>query len=523
MPKLLLKQNSGQVYMDALTVSLTLDRLYPGENWLDSAFIISEKNKASVMGSQIREYNFLRSSGRQDKLAAKERNIKFNIARLNAKADEGMDAGQLQKINDEKAAYETRLVSLRREMEGDSRFYHFKYANDFPTVRQLQQNIKPGEALISFYNTRDKIEIFSLTKSSLLHSELDSGIAVRGDLQTWIQILQSAESGSHVRAKYLLENIYKKFVLPLKSIAGDSETWIVVPDGVFFQLPIESLPDDVAGALILASHTVSYEFSARFLMYDTPVTGIPDIGMPLISFAPFSKKGADLKSEGIDWLNQLPYSGKETASINGNRLVDRQATKEVFVNNLNHYPIMHLATHAMTDLENPSASCIAFYPVSGLRQQDLLYLDEIYALRMDSCRLMVISACETGKGALIRNEGAMSFARAFLYAGCPSTINTLWKADDRATSEILASFYNYLEKGYTKSKALQKAKLDFIKNNPVDRDPAFWSHLILTGSPASLYNKKQPLYWWAVFSIPFGVIVLISFRKKNKKVDAFHS
>jgi len=268
---------------------------------------------------------------------------------------------------------------------------------------------------------------------------------------------------------------------------------------------------------------VSYEFSARFLMYETQTSFIPEIGEPLISFAPFSGKGVDLKSEGLEWLSRLPYSVKETESLNGNRLSDHQATKSVFLDNLNRYPIIHLATHAMTDLESPSASCIAFYPVSGQRQDDLLYLDEIYALRMDHCRLMVISACETGRGALVSNEGAMSFARAFLYAGCPSTINTLWKADDRATSEILRSFYIYLGEGDSKSKALQKAKLEFIRNNPVDRNPAYWSHIILTGSAGALHKKKQPLYWWAVFAISCGAILWITIRMKNKKVDAFHS
>ena len=186
-------------------------------------------------------------------------------------------------------------------------------------------------------------------------------------------------------------------------------------------------------------------FQPGSLLVDTRNSAILDGTNPLISFAPFATKGADLQAEGMDWLNQLPFSEEETSSMNGRQLMDRQATKDIFIKNQNQYPIVHLATHAVTDPDNSSASCIAFYPVSGHSQDDLLFLDEIYALRMDSCRLMVISACETGKGALVRNEGVMSFARAFLYAGCPSTINTLWKADDRSTSEILRSFYKYLE------------------------------------------------------------------------------
>jgi CHAT domain-containing protein len=514
--KLLLKHNSGQLYMDALTVCLKLDLLYPKAHWLESAFLISEKNKASVMSAQIRESNFLHSSDRQNELAARERNIKFNIARLNSRTEDRLNTEVLKKINDEKSVYETQLVSLRREMEGDSRFYQFKYTDDFPSINQLQKSMSPDEALISFCNTPEKIQIFVLTRNDLHHTELDSGELIRNLIQDWTRILQSPESGRKIQIKYVKSELYKLFIKPINKLAGDQKTWIIVPDGMLFQLPIESLPCDENGGLILENHTVSYEFSARFMVVANGNSDLHGSMHSLISFAPFSNKGADLQAEGMEWLNQLPFSDEETSSMNGRQLLDRQATKEVFLKNQNQYPIVHLATHAMTNPDNPSASCIAFYPVSGNNAEDLLYLDEIYALRMDSCRLMVISACETGKGALARNEGVMSFARAFLYAGCPSTINTLWKADDRPTSEILGSFYKYLQQGYSKAEALQKAKLEFIRNNPVDRNPAYWSHLILTGSPASLYKKKQPLFWWAVFLISCVMIICTAVWRQNK-------
>ena len=498
--KLLLKQNSGQLYKDALSACLKLDHYYPDAHWLEAAFLISEKNKASVMSAQIRESNFLYSSARQNELAARERNIKFNLARLNSRTEDRLNSEALEKINDEKAVYESQLVSLRREMEGDDRFYQFKYADDFPSVGQLQKSLSPDEALISFCNTPEKIEIFVLTQAGLQHTELDQGNSIRNLIQEWIQILQTPESGKKSQIRFVKTELYWRLVKPLNELAGNKETWIIIPDGLLFQLPLESLSSDEKGGLILENHTVSYEFSARFVTMEKEYSGIPEGIRSVISFAPFAKAGADMQAEGMDWLNRLPFSVNETSLSDGKQLTDRLATKEEFIKNQNRYPIVHLATHAITNPDNPSASCIAFYPLSGRSSDDLLFLDEIYALRMDSCRLMIISACETGKGALVRNEGVMSFARAFLYAGCPSTINTLWKADDRPTSEILRSFYKYLGKGYSKARALQQAKLEFIRNNPIDRNPAYWSHLILTGNPAALYKKKQPLMWWAVFA-----------------------
>jgi len=521
--KILLKQKSGGVYSDALTVCLQLDSLYPRGGYLEAAFLISEKNKASVMSSQIKERNFLQAAGPGNGLAGEERNIKFNIARLNSKEDERLDTRALQQINDEKAMYETRLVNLRKRMEANNRFYQLNYSEDFPSIEQLQKHMGSDQALISFYNTTEKIEIFILTKSSLDHIQLDSGESIRHSIQSWIQILQSAQSGKHVNTDTLKKTLYRKLVKPVMDLAGKKEEWIIVPDGLFFLLPFESLPGNPEGKFIIENHSVSYEFSARFIMESDEHSVDRGLLKPVLSFAPFSQRGADLQAEGMGSLERLPFSSAEIAGLNGSRYSDQRATKEIFLKNLNHYPIIHMATHAITDLENPSASYIAFFPATGIRSEDFLFLDEIYSLRMDSCQMIVISACETGRGELVHNEGAISFARAFMYSGCPSTINTLWKADDHSTAEILRLFYKYLEEGDDKSRALQKAKLEFVRNNPVFRNPAYWSHIILTGDSGALYKKKQP-WIWAVFAISCGTILFFTNRKrKKKKVDAFHS
>ena len=521
--KILLKQKSGVIYTRALEVCLRLDKLYSHSGYLDAAFLISEKNKASVMSSQIRERNFLLSAGTGNNFEAEERNIKFNIARLNTRADERIDARLLHKISDEKSAYETQLVNLHRKMETNSRFYQLKYSDDFPSISKMQRSMNNDQALISIYNTPERIEIFVLTRTSLEHIGLDSGEAIRQNIQSWIHNLQSAESGRHVNAGPLKKSLYEQLMKPIINLAGNKDEWIIVPDGLFFQLPIESLPEDEAGNQVIESHMIGYEFSARF-MTDQDDESFNRVRSNLVlSFAPFSQSGARLQSEGMGTLEKLPFSKEEISELTGSRFSDQAATKEVFMKNLNRYPILHLATHAVTDLVNPSASFIAFYPATGIRSDDFLFLDEIYSLNMDSCRMIVISACETGRGELVHNEGVMSFARAFLYAGCPSTINTLWKADDHSTAEIVRLFYKYLEKGESKSRALQHAKIEFIRANPLYRNPAYWSHIVLTGNPCALYNKKQP-WIWAVFVISFGTMLFFTIRKKRgKKADAFHS
>ena len=297
--KILLKQKSGRLYSNALSACLQLNKIYPKANYLEEGFLISEKNKASVMSSQIRERNFFKGSGSENELSARERNIRFNIARLNTKADGRIDTKELQKINIEKSGYETQLVNLRRKMEGDGRFYQLKYSDDFPTIPQLQNKMDRDQALISFYNEPDKIDVFILTKSSLDHIQLDSGMAIRQKMQSWIQILETSESGRHIKTAALNEELFTKLMKPIIDLAGGKDQWIIVPDGLFFQLPIESLYENNKGKLVIEDHAVSYEFSARFIVEDNNYSREPVSNNTVLSFAPFSQRSLDLQSEGM--------------------------------------------------------------------------------------------------------------------------------------------------------------------------------------------------------------------------------
>jgi CHAT domain-containing protein len=234
-----------------------------------------------------------------------------------------------------------------------------------------------------------------------------------------------------------------------------------------------------------------------------------------LSMAPFSARS-------FLPMNRLPASATEIAGLPGRQLIDSSATKEQFLQALNHYPIVHLATHAMADINKSSASYIAFYPLKGQPPEDNLYLDELYGLNMDSTDLVIISACETGAGQLIGSEGVMSLSRGFTYAGCNAVINSLWKADDAATAAILKQFHIYLQKGYGKAKALQLAKLDYMRSDALHKSPNYWAHLILIGDTGPVTAKKSASGLW----ISLGALGLLVFslgiylqgkRKKSRR------
>jgi CHAT domain-containing protein len=92
--------------------------------------------------------------------------------------------------------------------------------------------------------------------------------------------------------------------------------------------------------------------------------------------------------------------------------------------------------------------------------------------------LIVLSACETGLGTLRQGDELTGFTRAFIYAGTPSIITTLWQVNDRASYELMRAFYQGLKAGQSKIEALRRAQLATLQRYP---HPYYWAAYQLTG------------------------------------------
>jgi CHAT domain-containing protein len=71
----------------------------------------------------------------------------------------------------------------------------------------------------------------------------------------------------------------------------------------------------------------------------------------------------------------------------------------------------------------------------------------------------------------------IGLTRAFIYAGTPSVVTTLWKVNDRAGYELMREFYRHL-KMTNKSEALRRAQLKTMEQFP---EPFYWAAYGLTG------------------------------------------
>jgi CHAT domain-containing protein len=511
--KLFLKKRNEAVYQGALEVCLELHRHHPDKGYLEQAFLISERSKASVISANLQErsLNGLPGNG----TLQKEDDIKYNIARLDVKLEQTTDKGAMEKIAREKSAYEIELAQLFQKLERDGNYYRLKYEDSIPGIPVLQAQLEPNQALISFCLTTDALHVFLLTRSSFSYIRIDSLAEIQRDVVEWLELLKTVENGRKFKGGALGDRLGQLLIRPIRSQIPDKDEWIVVPDGFLYFLPFESLPSGTGDEPMLETTTISYQFASRLILPEHIATQqAPETGV--LAFAPFTEDR--FLSTGTYRFPPLPASREEIAQLPGSRYSGPQATKARFLQNLNRYPILHLATHAVSSVDNAAGSFIAFYPHSDSPIEDCLFLEELYGLDMNKTKLVVISACETGQGELISDEGVISLARAFAYAGCASSISSLWKADDQATSFILQRFYIYLEKGYKKSTALRQAKLDYLASGTVNKSPAYWSHLVLIGDTEPLYPRSFLWRWWLLLLIPVGGVIYWTIRKRGQKI-----
>jgi CHAT domain-containing protein len=149
---------------------------------------------------------------------------------------------------------------------------------------------------------------------------------------------------------------------------------------------------------------------------------------------------------------------------------------------LGEYHIVHFATHGLMNSRDPHLSGLVFSMVDreGRPQNGFLKADEVANLKLGA-DLVVLSACQTALGKELRGEGLLGLARAFMYAGAPRVIASLWRVSDVATAELMSVFYQGLLRDRVPAgEALRRAKLRLLRD-PLHAAPYYWAGFTLQG------------------------------------------
>ncbi|MEM9831655.1 MAG: CHAT domain-containing protein [Bacteroidota bacterium] len=523
--KLFFVNQVHSLYEDAIRTAYQLYELSQDKQYAELALQFSEKSKASVLTEILREVDIKTSGEVNDSLVNEEKLIKQQITANRLKLVESSDSAQNEeyrrKIND----LEIALARVVKQLQQDEKYYQLKYQEDTVDLRAWQTDLLKGDdLLLEYFMGEDQLYVFAIEQNALAVHQvaLDSTFkAARENVQNH---LFAYSYGDEYQSQWG-NQLYQKLIDPVDEYLAQKKRLIVIPAGELSYLPFEMLTDNSESeTYLLHDYALSYAFSGT-LLYEAHRREVAEADdQNVLAMAPFA--GRNVRSVRDNSLSPLFFSRQEVNNVGGSLYLEEKATKQLFLKIAGSYNILHLATHASVNDENPLQSFIAFYPqdeqsIAGYR----LYTHELYNLRLDSVNLVVLSSCDAGNGQLVKGEGIISLARAFAYAGCPNIMTTLWKADDKAAADIASQMHHYLKDGYAKDEALRRAKLDYLRNseNKDLRSPYYWANFIFIGDPAPIYDNYSWIWWaiaGAIILLVAGTLIIIKQRQQSGKQTA---
>lgn len=180
--------------------------------------------------------------------------------------------------------------------------------------------------------------------------------------------------------------------------------------------------------------------------------------------------------------------------------------------------VIHFAVHGTGDTSNPLLSSLK---LGGSGMTDIYTID-ILNSRLNA-DLVILSACNTGLGRNLQNEGIYSIGKAFLVAGSKSALMTTMEIEDHVAETIVTSYIQYIQEGLPKDVALQKAKLEFLSGcSPQLSHPLYWSSFVQYGNTDPIISHKRNLPVMVTITIAIilsiTVVVVLVLMKRRKRI-----
>jgi CHAT domain-containing protein len=542
--KLKLLEESHRRHEKMVAVCYELFELTGSPYYLDRVFHYMEKSRAVVLNEALCDKALLQQMADSQALIQEQRLIRqlqfyaqenFEIRANPAQVDSSRLADIEAGIASTKLAYDRLLNNLQEEK---GYLLREKIGMQIAGIPAIQHHLKTRgmDLIIYFFNdSNQELYIVRLTPDDLLVHRQCLPPDFYGQLEDFKQQVydwQSVENsdGDLTSFRRFAEHASNLYDLLIRPVSREKlrNRLVIVPDGPLSNFPFDLLVSDrreykevdyARLPYLIRESALHQAFSATVLLQSE--TRSSRFRHAYLGIAPDysnSQLGRVVRSREVVSTLAAQMPG-------GKSLTGEKAVKDSFLQQASAFRILHFYGHAEANITNPVSSWLAFTPPpAGTPQASVsrtagspgllssqgestvplgtLQLFELYGLTIPA-ELVVLSACETGKGKYAPGEGVISLARAFRHAGCPSTLMTLWKIKDEygSVAAINLAFFGYLQKGYSKDVALQRAKLDYLDLSANPAHPAYWSAFVLIGDEQAMQLGLPIGKWLSIFAI----------------------
>jgi CHAT domain-containing protein/Tfp pilus assembly protein PilF len=516
----------------------------PAARKMAATLILQRKGRALDATSQ--NLNALRSRFNAEDQALLDRwtATRSQIARLVLSGPQSMSAERhqagIKELEDQADKDESEISRRSKEF----------FAQSLPvTLEAAQAAIPPDSALIEFasyhpFNARAATYDQAHYVVYVLHHDGKIAWKELGDansIDDAIAALRNAlRDPKRTDVKRLARAVDAKVFQPIRPLLGGKSRLLISPDGSLNLIPFATLVDERM-RYVVERYSISYLTSGRDLLRlhvareskDGPmVVAGPDFGRKRkAAEGEINGESAGSAFRGV-YFPPLPGAEQEGEALSAllpgaTVLAKSQATKAA-LSRIHAPKLLHIATHGffLEDLDMPSTggrghqsftghperilrdleldlerhgariespllrSGLALAGANEHREDDngILTALEVTGLNLWGTKLVVLSACDTGVGEVKNGDGVYGLRRALALAGSETQVMSLWAISDKATRELMVSYYRKLQNGQGRGEALRQVQLEMLKQAN-RRHPYFWASFIQSGEWASLDGK----------------------------------
>lgn len=504
-----------EFYSEVVDVYYLLYKQDDKLDYLISIYRFIELSKSNELRFNLNEKFSQFKAGIPDSIIRLEKDISNKISDLYSNS--GDSTLQYYRLRDQQDS----LIAFIEKAY--PKYHQLKYAYQPPSISNIQSKLGDKDILLDFLVTDKSIFRLELTRESVnifkTKIHVDTLRNVVNELNRQINIYNDISKAYWEKYVWLSSNI--KQVLFDSLSKTDNNRLIIIPDDLIYEVPFGVLASGTYSEIkfLIEQNEIFYAYSADNFMGNYTDDN-PNLSQKkrLIAYAPndFDSTSIDITSKR-DKVANLIWNSREIDALQ--RLFDgtfrrgREASETAFKNEAPSGTIIHLASHALVDSENPLLSRLVFTKYDSLND-GALYVHEISNLELNS-HLIVLSACSTGKGKAAEGLGTLSLAHSFASAGVPGIIMTKWAIDDRSTSQIMRYFYENLSKGMSKSEALRSSQLKFLESaSPEKKHPYYWGAFMFVGVDGKFANSSgQMIFVFFTLLTFFSVIYFVEIRR----------
>ena len=494
-----------------------LDQLHPGRGYDKQAFETAERARARTLLDLLSEARAGLRQGVDPALIGRERILS---ARLQAKMERqiqlmvaGGDSSAADAVGAEIRQATTEYQQLEAKILAASpRYANFAEQDPLKLNHLQREYLDSGTLLLEYAPGDQRSFLWAVSRTSFRSYVLPGRSTLDALAERARESIRSATDRGLVKsAPAALEALSRAVLGPVAQELGTKRLLIVTSGSLQF-VPFSALPSPVNPAEpMIASHEIVNLPSASTIAFlrrgaeankssklvavladpvfaadDPRVTGNPP--------ATNAGAGSENQTRGQVFarttFDRLIFTRREAENIlalapssSGFSAFDFDASRATVLSGaLRDYKYVHIASHGLVNPFHPELPSIVLSLVdrNGKPRDGFLQAADIYNLKLNA-DLVVLSACQTALGKDVRGEGLVGLTRAFMYAGSPAVVASLWTVPDRSTAELMRVFYRgMLMENLRPAAALRRAQIALWKDSRWTR-AYYWAAFTLQG------------------------------------------